>query len=329
MNLVLYHGACTDGFTSALLMYLFFKATGQEAEFKPVNYNEPIPTGFEGKNLYILDFSYSTEVMEYFAESAKSITMLDHHETAADMYQGYGERRHYMGSCPVEIRIDKDYSGAGLTFKYLSELELNSCPLDFLHNPRIQKLVYGVQDYDLWLFKCGNTRIYNELLQMIPKTLEMWEQVFLHENEEEFEKRFGKALNYHEVNENLAQNYAKKHEVVKFCGYQIPVVNVPRDFANRVCEILNEDKPFSMSFVVSAKELYCSLRSRPNTVDVSEVAELFGGGGHKTSAGFRIHPRNATKLLSGKLKPNPRIVQKVLGWFKKMYAIFWLKFCAQ
>ena len=75
------------------------------------------------------------------------------------------------------------------------------------------------------------------------------------------------------------------------------------------CIILKIDK----NFVVNSKELYCSLRSKRNGgVDVSAIAKKFGGGGHATSAAFKIPPHNLPKLLSGKLTPQPCLAERIL-----------------
>ena len=314
MNLVLYHGICTDGFTCALLMHLYFKATGQEYEMIPVNYHEQLPENIAGKNIYILDFSYPPEVIREFAETAKSITVLDHHLTAAEQYGGYGEYRYKHGNCPVDIRIHEEHSGASLTFKYLSERELGSHQFDFLTHRRLKDLVRAVKDYDLWYHEFSSTKVIHDLLQIIPRTIEGWLDVFVHESDEDFAKRMEKCTHFFNAYEALAATIADTHKVINLCGHRVPVVNSPHVFADRICEYLYQgDAPFAISFVVNSKELYCSLRSkRDGGVDVSAIAKKFGGGGHATSAAFKIPPHNLPKLLSGKLTPQPCLAERIL-----------------
>lgn len=312
MNLVLYHGSCTDGFTSALLLHLYFKEINQEAEFIPVEYNRPMPF-IEDQDVYIVDFSYEPKLIHKACETARSITILDHHLTAAEMYGGYIEVMEHHHNCPLTIKINEEASGATMVYKYLLDKEHAHGPLPFLHNPRIKKLVYAVEDYDLWKFTRPDTHVINELLQLIPKRLEHWEHTFLHETDEIFQERFEKAIAYFEVKEAMAQEYASKSQIVRVGDYEIPVVNCPANFANRVCEILNNEYPFALSFVVSPTELYCSLRSRKGFgIDVSSVAKKFGGGGHFNSSGFKLHPNNVTKLLSGRLTPKPKLTERIL-----------------
>lgn len=313
MNLVLYHGVCSDGFASAFLFYLYFKETKQECELRAVNYKEPLPTGLDGKTVYIVDFCYSPRDMEILAKTAKSITVLDHHLTAAKDYGGYGQHTRIYGDCRVSIDIREEESGASLVLRYLRGLETTPKQFGFLHHPRVEKLISAVRDYDLWHHAFDDTHVYHELLQIIPRTLEGWEKTFLQDGDDEFNQLMIIATNYFDANQLLAEQFASNHQMIHICGYKVPVVNSPHVFADRVCEHLYQEHPFAISFVVNSEHLYCSLRSkRGYGANVSEIAKQFGGGGHANSAGFKIHPGNLAKLLSGKLTPKPCLAERIL-----------------
>ena len=83
---IFYHKNCNDGYIAALVAYSFFKERGvlDTVEFIPVQYNEPLPEEetYEGRVVYILDFSFSKEDTTKIIEAADSVIMLDHHETA-------------------------------------------------------------------------------------------------------------------------------------------------------------------------------------------------------------------------------------------------------
>lgn len=177
-------------------------------------------------------------------------------------------------------------------------------------------------------FTRPDTQVINELIQLIPKRIEHWEHTFLHESDEIFNERFEKAFAYFEVKEAMAQDYASKSQLVRIGEYEVPLVNCPPEFANRVCEILNNEYPFAVTFVVSPTELYCSLRSKKGFgIDVSSVAKQFGGGGHFISAGFKLHPNNVTKLLSGRLTPKPKFREKVLDNIILLFELLRFKLC--
>ena len=313
MNLVLYHGACSDGFASAFLFHLYFQAMGQECELRAVNYKEPLPKGLEDKDVYIVDFCYSPHDMTILAQTAKSITVLGHHLTAAKDYGGYGEHVRDYGHCMVHIKIFEEESGASLVLKYLRDLAGDDPRCNFLYHPRIVKLIAAVRDYDLWFHEFDDTHVYHELLQIIPRTMEGWKEAFLHDSETDFNALLTVARHYFDGNQLLAKQFAANHQMIRICGYTVPVVNSPHVFADRVCEQLYQDHPFAISFIVNSEMLYCSLRSkRGYGVDVADIAKQFGGGGHATSAGFKIHPTNLPKLLSGKLTPKPCLAERIL-----------------
>ena len=109
-NLILFHNHCTDGRMSATLMYLYFKEIGeiQQTEFIAVNYNEPFPN-VTGRHVYIVDFSYSKMILEDASKSAESITMLDHHLTAAQQWNGYKRFIHQCkDGCPIKINLKEN-----------------------------------------------------------------------------------------------------------------------------------------------------------------------------------------------------------------------------
>ncbi len=312
MKLVLYHGICSDGFTSALLMYMYFKQENIECQLVPVNYKEPLPTGLDGKDVYILDFCYSPHDMMELAKTAKSITVLDHHLSAAQDYGFYGNHTRIYGDCLVDLRILETESGATLTYQYLLALDTEH-KHQYLHNKRLINLIEAVKDYDLWYHKYPDTHYWHELLQMIPRELPAWENLILNTSDDEFNVKFELAKHYFDANQLSAFQFASQFQLINICGYTVPVVNSPHVFADRVCEELNQTYPFAISFIVNSEHLYCSLRSkRDYGADVSEVAKQFGGGGHANSAGFKLHPSNLPKLLSGKLTPKPCLAERIL-----------------
>ena len=82
-NLCIYHGNCADGFTSA---WVVRKALG-DIEFHAGVY-QTAPPDVKGKDVYLVDFSYKRDVLEALRDSAKSVTVLDHHKSAMADLEG-------------------------------------------------------------------------------------------------------------------------------------------------------------------------------------------------------------------------------------------------
>lgn len=322
-NLVAYHNNCHDGFMAATLMYLYFKEIGEldVTEFLAVNYNEPIPN-VTGRHVYIVDFSYSKEIINEASLIAASITMLDHHLTAAQQWGGYGD---YGNGKDIVIKINEHHSGAGLTLNWIRNKILIDNPEKQFegslfnyddYGDRILTVTNAVQDRDLWKFELTNTKEICEALSILDRTFEDWEEFLITSSFDVYEERIKAAGYYLEVKEKLAQEYASKCQLVSFLDYLVPFVNCPANFASRVCEIMYKDYPFSVSYCLSTDTVFVSLRSSSESgVDVSEIAKMFLGGGHKNAAGFKISTKWIYYFLSSqheyvRLNVNPGFYSK-------------------
>ena len=84
-KLVLFHANCNDGFGAAWVAHRKF---GSDAKYQPVQYGDAPPRNVEGREVYILDFSYKRDVLLALHEQAESLLVLDHHMTAKDDLEG-------------------------------------------------------------------------------------------------------------------------------------------------------------------------------------------------------------------------------------------------
>jgi len=76
--------------------------------------------------------------------------------------------------------------------------------------------------------------------------------------------------------------------LVEFEGYKVYAVNAPHWYASGVCEILyKKHPPMAISWSYDKDAIVVSLRS-DGSVDVSRMAQKYGGGGHKSASGFQL-----------------------------------------
>ena len=87
-----------------------------------------------------------------------------------------------------------------------------------------------------------------------------------------------------DVKETIA---AGRHEL-EIAGGRVPVVNAPRSMSSSAAGLLAEGQPFAACYHFSGEQVNFSLRSREGGEDVAAIAALYGGGGHRRAAGFRI-----------------------------------------
>ncbi|MEO7108685.1 MAG: phosphoesterase, partial [Rhodoferax sp.] len=111
--LVIYHGqSCPDGFASALAAWLFYEG---KAEFLGLDHGNvrsvaDLPT-LDGRAVYILDFSFSADILRGIEERASKLVLLDHHKSAAEQLTGFACR------CGV-VHFDMSKSGSRLAWEF-------------------------------------------------------------------------------------------------------------------------------------------------------------------------------------------------------------------
>lgn len=273
-SVVLYHANCSDGFGAA---WAAWKSLGDEAEYIPVQYNEPPPLNRipDGSRVYIVDFSYDRETLISLARRSNLVLVRDHHKTAREALEGLT----FPG---LDVLFDQGKSGAVLAWEY------------FHPGEDVPTLLRYVQDRDLWQWKLTASRPFSAALAVEPRDFRSWDLI----------DRFTRNLNDPGAVEKLdvfvsrgaAILAAQRHHVeslashafwLKISGHFVPVVNSPvwqSELGERLCE-LHPESPFAAVFFVTETSVVWSLRSRGG-FDVSEVARSLKGGGHTAADGF-------------------------------------------
>ena len=68
----------------------------------------------------------------------------------------------------------------------------------------------------------------------------------------------------------------------------MPVLNAPYFWSSDAGHIMGVGEPFAACYWDTPGGRVYSLRSAEDGVDVSEIAVMYGGGGHKHAAGFKV-----------------------------------------
>lgn len=257
--LCIYHGGCDDGFGAA---YAMWKALGEKVEFYPgVHQEEPPPV--EGRDVFLLDFSYKRGVIESLLNKAKSITILDHHISAQK------DLDELLEAGAIKGQFDMHRSGAMMAWDYFMGTEA-------------PPLIQHIQDRDLWKFELAHTRCITMALGSYEQDFETWDSL-MYQTEQLAQEGAAIERWYRRRVEN-----AKKHAWLEdIGGYKVPVICAPNFMASDLAGELSQDHPFAAIYWDSENHRNYSLRSRGD-FDVSQVARQFGGGGHKQAAGFKI-----------------------------------------
>lgn len=258
-NVVIYHKNCSDGFTAA---WIFNKYLEGPTFFLAAHHgDEPPPV--KGKNVYILDFSYSREIIEKLHSEAKSLKVIDHHVSAQKNLEG-------LDYC----HFDLNHSGAMLAWKY------------FEPDREAPILVKLVEDRDLWKWEIPGSKYAALTIRCFKFDFIDWDVLSTLSLEELVER--GKYIwGFKQRGLEHLQYQAKVRE---FKGYTVPVVNCTDSrMRSDIGSLLCEGYPFAIVWSAFKNgEVLCSLRSDDNGIDVAEFAKTLGGGGHSKAAGIRV-----------------------------------------
>lgn len=262
LPLCIYHSNCADGFGAA---WVVWKAYRGNVEFLAAAYQMD-PPDVTGRDVIMVDFSYKRDVLLKMAEQAESILILDHHKSAAAE----------LVDLPANVAeyFDMDRSGCMMAWDY------------FFPTHRPPMLLEIIQDRDLWKWQINGTKEVIAALLAYPHDFEVWDDLM----ESHFPYRLSQEgeilLRKHNKDVQEMIRTGKRRMVI--AGHEVPVVNAPFNLASDIGNELAKGELFAVTYCDTKGGRSFSLRSTENGLDVSEIAELFGGGGHAKAAGFRL-----------------------------------------
>lgn len=274
--LCIYHSPCADGFGAAWVVRKYFDG---DVDFHPGVYGQS-PPDVTGRHVIIVDFSYRRAVLEEMTKSAASITVIDHHKTAQEDLAGYPLAIPLMVPSPgIQVEFDMNRSGAGMAWDFF-----------FPREPR-PKLIDHIEDRDLWRFRLPLTREIQANVFSFPYDFEVWDRLVA--DTESVTGRTVMAAQGEAIDRKMLKDIAEILGVatreMMIGGVKVPVVNLPYTMASEAAGKLAEDAPFAAAYFDAKDGRKFSLRSRgEGGMDVSAIAKLYGGGGHRNAAGFTM-----------------------------------------
>jgi len=264
-DLVLYHALsatkpCTDGFGAAWAAYKSNPAIQHVGVQHGPEMRWPDVTD---RKVLIADIVPPRSELVAMHEQADELVVLDHHKTAQAALEG------------LEYCIfDMNRSGAMLAWEYL-------------HPGPPPLLIEYVQDRDLWRNSLPQIEAVSTYINSVPTTFSDWDVLAV--NIEDPERRAsvmraGKSL--------LDYKMAQVHEIVENavfidtaigpCG----VVNSPINQSEIGNILATKCNGWSTVWWLMGHTVHFSFRSIG--IDVSAVAKVMGGGGHRQASGAEV-----------------------------------------
>lgn len=246
-------------------------------------------------HIICVDFSLSFDLIKELRTSfpAIEITIIDHHKTTLNDLAQFSLAV-LADDNDLNINLDTAESGATLTWKTLFSEDL---AMPFVLN--------YVADHDLWLHKLESSReIYAamSLLNLTDTNFELFDMLAgldqaallktllpIGEQQNNFITSKAASIVESRITHTEIGNHPNIPTVVLNSEFE-------RSISDQICEYMYtsfcSDAKFVCTTSFSEDNLLQKYSLRSNSkgsdFDVSEVAKLYGGGGHKNAAGFAI-----------------------------------------
>ncbi len=266
---VLYHAECPDGFAAA---YSAWKKFGDEADYIGVHHNTPPPEEIYGKEVYTVDYSYKLDIVKEILPKVKSLMIIDHHVTNQEQVK------------LVNGIYDINHSGGVLSWMY------------FHPGEPVPQLLKHVEDIDIWTFKLKNTAEIAEMINIYDFDFHLWDKIVKECETEEGIKKYiceGDVLirKLHHSVKKIINNA----EIINFEGYDCLLANSILYTSQVGNELAKKMPPIGLVWSRRNNKIVVSLRS-DGSVDVSKLAEKYGGGGHHDTSGFSWEEKDFLKF---------------------------------
>jgi hypothetical protein len=306
-----------------------WKRFGDAFEYFAGVHQDP-PPDTVGRNVVFVDFCYKRDVMLQLAMQANGVLVLDHHQTAADDLLpddnctvrfaeesgSFGEQvtwRRWLEAVERDARdthphrkiytvFDLKRSGAGIAW-------------DFFHpnSPRPSLIDY-VEDHDLWRHTMPFAREITAYVSSHEYTFDRWSSIADRLSDpvqlQPLVEAGGAIERKHLKDVRELVEVLKQYMVIG--AHRVPVANLPYTLASDAGHLMcqqplngadvagrpTEYPPFAACYWDTTEGRVFTLRSIDGGADVSEIARLYGGGGHRNAAGFRLPPGATPELSS-------------------------------
>lgn len=274
VNYVITHGNCPDGWGAAWCVW----RDNPNCEFFHASYGSTKLPEVDGKNVLMVDFSYKEpEYINELNERANKMLILDHHKTAVENLDG---------KIDCDYVFDMNRSGARMAWDWM--------------NPGYDApfMIKCIEDRDIWKWEIPNSKSFLAVMDSWELSFENLEWINDLEMEpDQLEAFMGEGRAILRFKKKLV-DVAAKHSVPATIHapdgstFNAMTVNdscrmVVSDLCHQLVKTNIHDFKISAAWStdISSGMTLVSLRSEGET-DVSAIAKLFGGGGHRNAAGF-------------------------------------------
>jgi oligoribonuclease NrnB/cAMP/cGMP phosphodiesterase (DHH superfamily) len=241
----------------------------------------PMETILPDEQIYIVDYSISPDEMRELLKITQDVTWIDHHKTAIEKYANF---EHKIRG----IRYD-GVAGCILTYCYIHHMtnrgDGDTKPFNISMTEDAPLFTKLIADWDVWKFEYGddtrnfqtafNTYGFNPLSKL-------WDELLNSKTLTQDLILQGKIMTVYR--DSWAKNYMKFGFETIFHGKKCFAVNLGCCNSEYFKSLPENEYEIFIPFIFDGNQYVVSLYSK--TIDVSEIAKTYGGGGHKGASGF-------------------------------------------
>lgn len=256
-----------------------------QPELIEINYGKPFPFDKIGEEeqVYIVDYSIDPDEMLRLLEITEDITWIDHHKTAIEKYADF----------PHELRgVRYDgVAGCMLTYCYIHHMTDrgvgNIKPFDMSMTEDAPKFTKLIADWDVWRFEYGDdTRHFITAFNAYNFSPEsrLWDRFFTFPDDMACGSLIQEGVTMTKYRDGWAKEYCRSKGFGTIIdGHRAFALNLGHCSSEYFKSVSGYD--ILIPFCFDGEKWTVSLYSQ--TVDVSEIAKKYGGGGHKGASGFQ------------------------------------------
>lgn len=265
------HGNCSDGFGAA---WAVWKEYGDTVKYHHATHSDE-PLLYKDKTILFTDFAYEADVMRHLGKH-NDVFVIDHHIYAMENLKDF-----------PNTLFDMSKSGAVLAWESLYP------------DVPVPLLLKYVEDRDLRNFKLPYTHEVLSVLDTIPQTFKNW-SLFSNVLDNNFAGVVEKGKALKSQFDVILNKIIQEAQPVYIDGHQGLVVNANWDFASYAADKLSEKAEFGMAWFMNKEGLVkCSFRSS-HGLNVNNLAQTLGGGGHAFCAGATLTLEKLNEVLEKK-----------------------------
>jgi uncharacterized protein len=267
-----FHAGCPDGFGAA---WSVWRAWGADARYVPRSHDsDPPRRPHVGGTVVFVDIAPDNQYLRQLADEAAQVVVLDHHWSARERYESDPGVENLIADGGHRVVFDLGHSGAVLAWRY------------FHPDAPVPPLLAYVQDQDLWQWTLPRSEEVNAAIGAHEREFAVWDALAAR-TPDELAREGAPILRAQRIEVSRALTNA--HPIM--IGEQrVEAVNALQNRSQLGHELAKRaafGAPIGLVYRVMGRTVDASIYSIGD-VDVSAIAQRYGGGGHRNASGFSV-----------------------------------------